>query len=304
MKAGIGYRTTSQRDSRASGRSSVREIVTWSVALVALTVPMPARAADAGTASTAIALQTRVVHGETNSDGTERFLLPLQPEAAAIVQALGQRAHYVAKDGSTIPASVNVEYGKTPADSNVAVTPLRALAPDTWYWLVVATDARLTILDPDVPGGAQWSTHFFTGSAPHVIRIEVPGKGKAPDPVSLTFSEAVDLTTIDGTKAVQADGKNVGRCVLRGTQCWAGSTPWPSNTADLRVDLAALPGILTIRVAGSTQGSGRTVGEGRAFTQEKDPNGDGIAVQLPTNTLTPVSSGGSSFWAEIVPPPP
>jgi hypothetical protein len=60
-----------------------------------------------------------------------------------------------------------------------------------------------------------WSAHFFTGSAPRVIRVQ--GLiAKNPDILNILFSEPVDAATIDAAILAGVGAKAVGSFVLRG----------------------------------------------------------------------------------------
>ncbi len=253
---------------------------------------------------TTVLLQTRVRHGETSSDGTERFALPLVPDDETVLNALQKRARYVDKDGNAIPAVAKVERGMTPADSNLIVSPGAVLSTNSWYWLVVAIDQDLSIADPDMPSvSGQWSTHFFTGSAPHVIRVEVPAADKPLSAVTLTFSEQVDLTGIDATTAIVADGRKASGCVLRGTKCRADKNAWLSTMVDISVDIARLPAALAIHLPGGVAGAGRSVAASGAFTAQSDAQGGGLQLALTASDFSPAPGAGSLFWAERIAPP-
>jgi hypothetical protein len=260
--------------------------------------------ADGTLQAATVVLQTRVRHGETKSDGTARFARPATSDIETAVSVLQQHARYIGADGSSTPATVSFEPGMTPADSNLVATPAAALPSDRWYWLIVNVDQSLSILDPDVTSQSnQWSTHFFTGSAPHIIRVEVPASDKPPSSVMLTFSEQVDLSSIDAGRMIAADGKGLSACVLRGAECWASNRAWLSTMADVSMGLSRLPTALTLRLTGRVVGSGRSVASARSFTRQIDPQGDGTVLPLTTRDLSPTPGGGSLFWVERFAPP-
>ncbi|MEB2324831.1 MAG: hypothetical protein OZ921_20115 [Sorangiineae bacterium] len=250
-------------------------------------------------------LGVRTRHGETSSTGMVAFSLPLVGDEDALARDLQKRAQYVESDGAVTGAIARVSHGRTPAESVIELTPEVELRADTWYWLVVSVDRDVTVQDPLAPPKAgTWSTHFFTGSAPHVVGISVPVDAKAGDPVTLEFSEPVDLATLGEAARVLGDGAGGGTCVLRGAKCWNGAEPWLSNDATIAVSTRTMPAELVVRLPDAARGSTRSVGEARAFLTLDDPAGGGTLLKLEASDFARLqTSPDEALWSERLPAP-
>lgn len=266
--------------------------------------PEQSAVGDSGLAGPA-SLGARARHGETSSTGMVAFTLPLVGDEDALGADVQKRARYVGSDGAVTGAMARVSHGRTPAESVIELTPEAELRTDAWYWLVVSVDRDVTVQDPLAPPEAgEWSTHFFTGSAPHVVRISVPVDAKAGGPVTLEFSEPVDLGTIGEAARVVGDGAGGGKCVLRGEKCWNGAEPWLSNDATIAVSARTMPAELVVRLPDAARGSMRSVGEARAFLNIDDPAGGGTILELSASDLTRLpTSPDEALWSERLPPP-
>lgn len=253
--------------------------------------------ANANVGWSGVFLQTvGIRHGATGQStaGDQRFLLPLFPDFDTVRQIVEARASFVDAKGTKHAAIAEQEINQTPAESRLVVRSADVLQADQWYWLVITTDHELKVEDPDLAHKGDWSTHFFTGSAPRIIRLEIPGK--AGGYVAVTFSEPIGLETVDPKQLVSGAGAS-SQCLLKGTSCWAGSGPWKSDIAFVNVGKATLAGELTLGLAGGVVGLSRTAAEGASFSGQGDPAGSGVKVVISSNDVA------AGKWTDYSPPP-
>lgn len=238
-----------------------------------------------------------VRHGSTSIDesGAHRFVRQLTPAFADVKAALELRAAYLNQNGCRVPVVVEEELGKTPADSRVVITAAVPLAVDEWYWLTVLTDEGLTIQDPDRSAyGQLWSTHFFTGSAPRIARVEIPTAGKPMNYVAVTFSEPIRLDLVKATSLASGSGIS-GQCLLKGTTCWSGGEAWISEVAFVGVKTFLPAGPMNLALGPNVKGTARTAGEGAIFSGQADAKTGGVGVTV-DNLI-----GGK--WVDVAAPP-
>jgi hypothetical protein len=169
--------------------------------------------------------------------------------------------------------------------------------------LVVDFDEKLRIQDadlPEAPTAASWSSHFFTGSAPHFVRIEIPTGEKAGTPAHVTFSEPINLGDLTGEPVMFDGTKPISACVRRGAECFQGEM-WMSESASISLTVSQLPATLTLVLPGKVMGSGRKVSESRHVTSQVDPHADGLRLSVAHADFK--AEPGVSLWIEQVPPP-
>lgn len=236
-------------------------------------------------------------HGQTSSDGTVRFHIALSASVDEQIALLKEHSFYRAADGVKIDATTTYGEGRSLADTALVVRPLTELLSDKWYWLVVPTTDALGIQERGYTPPDEWSLHFFTGSAPHLILANVPDDG---GPWSLTFSEPLDISSYASNGAIAVGETAMSFCVMRGVECYTNG-PWVSEVMAIRFDVAPgptpvtsvkVPGAMSAGMAGS-----RSVSEGREAMGL--PAGDAL-----TNvdfTKVPLVSG-QRIWAEAGPP--
>lgn len=151
-----------------------------------------------------------------------------------------------------------VQQRDQPTVHRFELVPLEPLADDTWY--------QLEILSSDDMGptrGAESIYPFFTGSAPHVLAVEVSDDQAMPH-AWVTFSEPVDVST--APRGLLRFGTVESRCMMRGVEC-APSEPWVLSRT--MVALTATPREVDyegarITLMGEMRGTQRSVDEARA----------------------------------------
>lgn len=146
------------------------------------------------------------------------------------------------------------------------------LAADTWHWLIVEQTAELRVAGAEKQQA--WKTHFFTGSAPRVVRLRA-STAKNPDIVNVTFSEPVNAATLSASTLFVGAGTS-GTCVLRGAACMDQSQPFLTHSVDVRLSAKFAPTDATVILAGSVAGSGRSVAAAAGLTG--DPYSGGSAT--------------------------
>jgi len=168
--------------------------------------------------------------------------------------------------GTVVNVKVSGVESKGPGDPQtlqlLAATPL---AVDQWHWLVIEQNDTFRI------AGTR-SAHFFTGSAPRVIRVQ-GSTAKNPDILNILFSEPVDAATIDAAILARIGNRAVGNCVLRGAACVDKTVRFATESIDLRLNIPFSAAAADIAVLGAVKGSGRTVAEGASASG--DPYADG-----------------------------
>lgn len=184
-----------------------------------------------------------------------------------------------------------VSAGPPRPEYSIAMTPSSALEVDHWYALRLVSDSAMVLGSIDdtqdeqlavlsaVPASGRESrtatVPFFTGSAPTITRLRIPGQVKGPSSyVHVRFSEPVLLGMLaNGGMAVTLPGGSLQGC------------PWDAENgkcADPQNDrlaaevefvtavFAAGPGLkgLTVDAAGTVRGRGRTLAAGADATGE------------------------------------
>jgi hypothetical protein len=166
----------------------------------AATSPPPTTTAPSAAAPVFL-VQTSMAAG-TTSTGTSpgisfEIVEPADGEWADLdPDALRGRTSFVGRDGSLVATQVTRTEPDTLQNYGspyvYTVAPATPLAENAWYALHVRVDDSLQV-QGNGPSAGDYRTDFFTGSAPHAIRIE--RSLKAPE-VDIYFSEPVDISTI------------------------------------------------------------------------------------------------------------
>jgi hypothetical protein len=258
-----------------------------------------------------ILTQTTVLPGTTSVDPTTPNILFLShniDQRDAIVALLTRNASFLSDDGETIGASVALRSVKMPPDGIlVSVGPSGAFKADHWYTLVVTQDADLQVSNGKsleelaARSAGLWRSDFFTGSAPHIIRAQVPRGAKDGSYVHIVFSEPVKLASLDVSRLITVDGHPMGKCLLYGGAC----APSMGDAMAEEIDVApngplGLFKKISFAVGGSVLGSGRPVSEGVRLSMKRagaSMDARGLArIELSAPDWQSCGEGGSSCW--------
>ncbi|MBK9001077.1 MAG: hypothetical protein IPM35_35595 [Myxococcales bacterium] len=174
----------------------------------------------------------------------------------------------------------------------------KPLAADAWHWLVVEQTAELRVAGAEKHQA--WKAHFFTGSAPRVVRL-LASTVKNPDIVNLTFSEPVNAATLSASTLFVGGGAS-GKCVLRGAACMDQSQPFLTNNVDLRLDTKFATASAAVTLPGTVSGAGRSVAAAQGLTGDAYSGG---AVTLAVLASDWVACGDSTThcWTDAKAPP-
>lgn len=184
--------------------------------------------------------------GQSNVDPGGRFTFGhTLPLTDAFVSALKTETYFLSGDGTKTPSNVEAAAPKSAADPpSLQLVATQPLAPDTWHWLVIDQSGAIRVAGAE---DGLWATHFFTGSAPRVIRVEA-SLAKNTDLLNVRFSEPVDVAKIAASAFVQLEGSPVGSCLLRGTDCLDPKQPFVTASVDVRLTKKFAPGNLKVSV--------------------------------------------------------
>ncbi len=168
--------------------------------------------------------------------------------------------------GKEVPAKVEASDEKgNPASAFFYFAPTTLLQPDAWYQLEISPSSEIQVLDGDgqVDTSAIWKRPFFTGSAPHVARVEVIPKSNQ---VRVEFSEPVEATNLVASKVLVAAGQSAAKCLYLAGDCVTGTSADGPILRDLVFQLTGPSGktpVIEVVVPSALEGSPRTVGEGK-----------------------------------------
>lgn len=202
----------------------------------------------------------------TNAPATPRLSFSLEPRFGAPEThrlTLEARMTFASSGGRSTPVELQAVEPKL-SDPGLGhrfdILPSRELSPDQWHALVVTSDDSLT-----VTGAAStswtWRLPFFTGSAPHVARLEWTAKSPASLHVRLT--EPMELKEINLKSLVRQGGFNIAECVELGGKC-LGADDSPALevlVVRLQKSIADVTG-LGLFLPEQAAGAGRTVKQG------------------------------------------
>lgn len=145
--------------------------------------------------------------------------------------------------------------------ANASVTPVVPLRDDSWYSLVVLSDATFGV--SGVPNGVRTQVPLFTGSAPFVASLQL-AKGN----VRVQMSEPVDLSTVPSKAlALSSGGHAVTSCLVYNGNC---VSQVPAGTWVNALDVLAQDAVAPLDVAvdlGAARSPSRTAAEGAGVSQ-------------------------------------
>jgi hypothetical protein len=206
--------------------------------------------------------------GETNAPPTGDVDLSYTGSSATLaIRWLSERAYFVTGGGQKVGVKVSEGVGALQVLHVMATTPLDS---DAWHWLVITQD-ELVRVNSTGNTGEPWSTHFFTGSAPRVVRVQ-GSTTKNPDRVHVRFSEPVDVSGLDAAGLIVVDGVSVGICAVRGDDCLDTSQRYVVQEIDVRMSRPFGPEPMRLRLNGTVSGAARTAAEGAAMTGDPVAN--------------------------------
>ena len=171
-----------------------------------------------------------------------------------------------------------------------AVTPLAA---DAWHWLVVEQTAEMRVSGAEKQ--KEWRAHFFTGSAPRVVRLRA-STAKNPDIVNITLSEAVNAATLNASTLFVGGGSS-GKCVLRGAACMDQTQPFLTNNVDLRLNAKFSAADAAVRLAGAVSGLGRSVAAAQGLTGDAYSGGD-ATLAVPASAWVACGDSTTYCWED------
>jgi hypothetical protein len=254
--------------------------------------------------------QTSILPGTTSVDpstATVLFLSSSMSKRDTIVSLLNRNSTFLSDDGDTLPASAELKSMKMPPDGIlVSLTPTSPLKADHWYTLVVNEDSEVQVSNGQsqqaltARGTAVWKSDFFTGSAPHLVRAQMPTGIKDGSYIHVVFSEPVRLSSLIVAPFLSVDGTAMAKCILLNGNC-ASSL---DNVMAEEFDLAPTRPLgsfntLSFVVSGSTSGSARTVSEGAVLALTRAPATIGrgkVQIDLPSSSWSPCENGASLCW--------
>ena len=268
--------------------------------------------------------------GSTNVDVAPVIVFGVQngtdERASDAGKRLAARASFVDAQGASTSAQVQVDPAKGGEFTHyIRLSPVTPLSPDRWYALDIApppggADDPQGIVVGDATGTASTNSRtgaerafLFTGSAPHIIRVERTSvAGKADDYVNVLLSEPAQLATLVGHGfSVEASGASLQGCIDR-NGCVTQPDSAIVNGFDYKLEAplsngGAVPA-LTAFLAGDVAppGAGRTVAAGASVLGVSLTNSggvQGIASRIaPADwTACPGSNGEMMCWAPAPP---
>lgn len=195
-----------------------------------------------------------------------------------------------------------------PEGITVAVTPVVTLKPEHWYTFVLnqGNDIQLsngkTLADLAARTPSVWRSDFYTGSAPHVVRVVRPLGAKDGAYVHVVFSEPVVLSQISADQFVNVDGSPIGKCMLFMGQCASSSL---EGAVSEEFDLAPIGPLgqfsaMTLLVPGALKGSSRTVAQAMTLSAHRftvtSVGASTVVTAIPQNEWQSCQQGASSCW--------
>ncbi|MBI3205417.1 MAG: hypothetical protein HYZ29_28010 [Myxococcales bacterium] len=208
--------------------------------------------------------------GKTNVPVDARLAFAMdRTSGEPLDQAATLTAHAVFRhesSGEAVPAKVEVSEEKgNPASAFFYLVPTTILQSDAWYQLEISPSPEVQVLDGDgqVDTSAVWKRPFFTGSAPHVARVEVTSKSNQ---VRVEFSEPIEAKNLVASKVLLAAGQGAAKCLYLAGDCVAGTGADGPILRDLVFQVSGPSGktpVVEVVVPFALKGSPRTVGEGK-----------------------------------------
>lgn len=241
-----------------------------------------------------------IVPGQTNVPPSAAmpfsFAGPLDPSARSLLES---QAYVVGPAGQR--TGVQVVDLPTQRASDLPSLELQAVKPlatDAWHWLAVEQTAELRVAGAETQQA--WKAHFFTGSAPRVVRL-LASTVKNPDIVNVTFSEPVNAATLIASTLFVGGGAS-GKCVLRGAACLNQSQAFLTNNVDLRLDSKFTAANAAVTLPGTVSGIGRSVAAAQGLTGDAYSGGAATLAVLASDW---VACGDSTTrcWTDAKVPP-
>ncbi|GMV14465.1 MAG: hypothetical protein AMXMBFR56_26890 [Polyangiaceae bacterium] len=236
-----------------------------------------------------------IVPGQTNIPPSASmpfsYAGALDPSARGLIES---QAYFVGPAGLKAGAQVvdlpTQRASDLPSLELQAVTPLAA---DAWHWLVVEQTAELRVAGAEKQ--LAWKAHFFTGSAPRVVRLEA-STVKNPDIVNITFSEPVNAATLSAATLFVGGGAS-GACVLRGAACMDQSQPFLTNNVDLRLDAKFAAATAAVTLTGTVSGVGRSVAAAQGLTGDAY-SGGAATLAVPASAWVACGDSTTHCWSD------
>lgn len=182
-----------------------------------------------------------------------------------VVMLAAQAAFRDELSGKKIPAKV--EAGAQKGEPSLApfyFAPELPLKPDAWYHLEISSSAKLSV--DGIPAPGLWSRPFFTGSAPHVSRIEVIAKSNQ---VRVEFSEPIEAKNLSASQVLALVGHGSASCLYQAGECINSVGADGPILRELVFQFAATVStgaskpVVNVTVPGTLKGSPRTVSAGK-----------------------------------------
>lgn len=242
-----------------------------------------------------------IVPGMSNVDSRGLFMFEFPPENGPLPSfedLVESHAYFSNEAGDRTSLHVLPVTGKNgEAEPRFQVEAVPPLLGDAWHWIVVERDAELGVEAADPIG--DWSAHFFTASALHIVKVS--SSLSDPATVDVTFSEPVDLTSqLEPSELVNVGGKPAADCFLADGVC--GDVSYPvDNTLPVQLSLPFSPSDMLFMLDGSIMGSGRRVWEGASAMGMPLANGR-LELSVASSAWTSCP-GGTTCWRELRPLP-
>lgn len=185
------------------------------------------------------------------------------------ISLVAQRARFLDDSGAAVPAEVSAQPSNGPDPKTLVIRPKEQLEARRWYALEILQDESVQVWAeseplPTTPVTTPYRSHFFTGSAPRVRKVELPKGAKSADTVRIEFSESIDVATLSVGDLVQYGGKAVSKCILLNGVCSGSSTQTAVDSVVVMLSAVVPDNPETLRIAlsGAAKGAGSSVEEG------------------------------------------
>lgn len=255
--------------------------------------------------------QTSLLPGTTAVDPSAALILLRSSDVGkrnTIIDVLTRNASFVSDEGQILAAVPTLSMVKMPPEGMiVSVAPSVTLKPDHWYTFILKQDNDVqlsngkTLTDLVARTTSTWKNDFFTGSAPHVIRVKTPMGAKDGAYMHVVFSEPIALAQIQASQFVSVDGAPFGKCILSAGTCASSVDGSLAEEFDLAPvgPLGNFSG-MTFLVPGSLRGSGRTISEGMALAANRFFVSNGrpgiVEATIAQSEWQPCEQGASRCW--------
>jgi hypothetical protein len=225
-----------------------------------------------------------------------------------ILDLLTANATFVSDDGQTLAAIPSFTAVKMPPlGITVSVTPSTGLKADHWYTFVLNQNSALQLSNGKTPADlaartpSVWKSDFFTGSAPHLTRIQIPQGAKDGAYVHVIFSEPIALAQLAMSSLLTVDGTPVGNCIVQGGKCASSLAGAVAEEFDM-VPVGPLGNFtsMTVAVPGTVRGSSRSVSEAVGFSANHftvtTATSGVVSALIARSDWKPCQQGASLCW--------